>query len=137
LDEVGVRRRGEKLQSARERGWIRACHDISDGGLACTLAEMAFGGGLGFSVDLALLGLRNALLGLAAEGGSRWVVEVEADKTTEFEGLLEGEPHVRLGVVAPRGGRFTWKSGIISSVDLDGLYAEWREGLNRARAAPP
>jgi len=39
---------------AHERRLIRACHDVSDGGLAQTLAEMAFasGQGLGFEATL-------------------------------------------------------------------------------------
>ncbi|MCI4372875.1 MAG: phosphoribosylformylglycinamidine synthase subunit PurL, partial [Thermoplasmata archaeon] len=49
----GLRRLGERLLRAVEAGSVRAAHDISDGGLAVTLAEMAFGGHLGFSIDLA------------------------------------------------------------------------------------
>ncbi|MDD4856885.1 MAG: AIR synthase related protein, partial [Candidatus Krumholzibacteria bacterium] len=37
-------------------GWVRACHDVGQGGLMTTLAEMALGGGgqgsLGFTLDL-------------------------------------------------------------------------------------
>jgi phosphoribosylformylglycinamidine synthase II len=37
-------------------GWVRACHDVSQGGLLTALAEMALGGGgagkLGFTLDL-------------------------------------------------------------------------------------
>jgi phosphoribosylformylglycinamidine synthase len=38
-------------------GWVRSCHDVSQGGLLTALAEMALGGrgegGLGFTLDLA------------------------------------------------------------------------------------
>ncbi len=37
-------------------GLIRACHDISEGGLAVALAEMCFGGEMGAVIDLAPLG---------------------------------------------------------------------------------
>lgn len=40
-------------------GWVRSCHDVSQGGLLTTLAEMALGGrgegGLGFTLDLGRL----------------------------------------------------------------------------------
>ena len=43
--------------AAKVREWVRqgqvaAAHDISDGGLACALAEMAIAGGVGANVDL-------------------------------------------------------------------------------------
>ena len=34
-------------------GLVRACHDLSEGGLAVAAAEMAFAGGLGVEMDLA------------------------------------------------------------------------------------
>jgi phosphoribosylformylglycinamidine (FGAM) synthase-like enzyme len=33
-------------------GRVVSAHDVSDGGLACALAEMAIAGGVGFEVDL-------------------------------------------------------------------------------------
>ena len=36
-----------------DAGLVRACHDLSEGGLAVAVAEMAFAGGCGRSVDLA------------------------------------------------------------------------------------
>ena len=38
---------------AIEAGCVRACHDLSEGGLAVAAAEMAFAGGLGVELDLA------------------------------------------------------------------------------------
>ena len=44
---------------AAEGGWVRAAHDVSDGGLAVALAEMVLRGaarrGLGAEVDLGVL----------------------------------------------------------------------------------
>src|SRR5262249_13185001 len=36
-----------RLHEAIVRGLVRACHDLSDGGLAVAAAEMAFAGGVG------------------------------------------------------------------------------------------
>ena len=36
----------QAVHSAIERGLIRACHDLSEGGFAVAIAEMAFAGGV-------------------------------------------------------------------------------------------
>ncbi|MGE5281748.1 MAG: phosphoribosylformylglycinamidine synthase subunit PurL [Chloroflexota bacterium] len=43
------------VRDAVRAGTLSSAHDISDGGLACALAECAIGGGLGCKVDLAPL----------------------------------------------------------------------------------
>ena len=40
------------LNRVLDQPFARACHDISDGGLAVALAEMSFGGGYGADVSL-------------------------------------------------------------------------------------
>jgi phosphoribosylformylglycinamidine synthase len=42
----------DAVRDAVAEGRVRAAHDISDGGLACALAEMAIAGGVGAVVDL-------------------------------------------------------------------------------------
>ena len=42
----------ECVRDAVRAGVIAAAHDVSDGGLACALAEMAIAGGIGLEVDL-------------------------------------------------------------------------------------
>ena len=87
------------VTEAARGGLLRSCHDVSDGGLAVTLAEMAFGGGMGFDVDIA--GLRRearADVTLFSEAPSRWVVEVARDRAAEFLKLWGERPAVRLGI---------------------------------------
>lgn len=43
------------VHSLINRGIIQACHDISEGGIAVTLAEMCFGGTIGAHIDLSFL----------------------------------------------------------------------------------
>ncbi|MGI0131686.1 MAG: phosphoribosylformylglycinamidine synthase subunit PurL [Thermoplasmata archaeon] len=130
VDPGKVRRTGEALLRAGRRGIVRAAHDISDGGLAVTLAEMAFGGRMGFTVDLARTGLAGPGLALAAEGSSRWVVEVPSGSTSAFERTMPGSTFTRLGEVldGPRG-TFVWDGHERARVDLDALYEVWRRGL--------
>jgi phosphoribosylformylglycinamidine synthase subunit PurL len=55
LPEPSISAVGEALALVRARvreGEVSAAHDVSDGGLACALAEMAIAGGIGLEVDL-------------------------------------------------------------------------------------
>ncbi len=124
-----LRRMGERLLVAGRSGAVRAVHDVSDGGLAVTLVEMGFGGGLGFSADLAVTGLKEPGVAAAAEGASRWVVEVALAGVRGFERAMRGMPLARLGSVEPGSGRFRWGETILAEIDLLQLYPEWRRGL--------
>jgi len=124
-----LRRLGERLVKADAADLVLAAHDISDGGLAVTLAEMAFGGGLGFAVDLAATGLPSAGSALAAEGGSRFVVEVPADRGAAFVRTFRGLPAVRLGHVTAEAAQFSWNDRLLARFPLDPLYPRWHDGL--------
>jgi len=90
------------LLKAIKTGCVSAAHDVSQGGLAVTLAEMAFSGGLGAELDLASalaekgVGELELLFG---ESPSRLVLEVRKEKEKEFLRLLKGLPAARLGFV--------------------------------------
>jgi len=124
-----LRELGGHLLRAAARGEVVAAHDVSDGGLAVTLAEMAFGGALGFDVDLAPTGLAGPGLAAVAEGGSRLVVEVPAEKERAFLRTLRGSPVARLGSVTDRAGRLRWGERTVATLDLDALYRRWRSAL--------
>ena len=51
VDLAAERRAGDYVRQGIEQGWITAAHDVSDGGLAVTLAEMALAGHVGALVD--------------------------------------------------------------------------------------
>ena len=128
-DPPALRRLGEGLLRALDRSTVVAAHDVSDGGLGVTLAEMAFGGNLGFEVDLASVGLSTPGLALIAEGGSRLVAEVPTGKEREFRRALGRTPLARIGVVADSGGALEWGPKSLVTLDLDSLYSRWRTGL--------
>jgi len=52
VDALANRARYLGIHAAMQRGLIRAAHDLSDGGLAVALAEMAIAGRLGACVNL-------------------------------------------------------------------------------------
>ena len=129
VDPAGLRRLGERLVGAGRRGLVRSAHDVSDGGLAVTLAEMAFGGGLGVEVDLDATRLGTPALALAAEGSSRLVVEVPATLRARFERAFAGLPCARIGSVTPADAVLRWDRRPVGTVRLESLYARWRNGL--------
>ena len=90
-------------------------HDVSAGGLAVALAEIAFRSGIGFTVD----GLDAAAL--FDETPLRVLVVGRGD------GLDTTEPHRRIGVM----GGDTLDFGGAGSVDLHRAHAVWREALPR------
>jgi phosphoribosylformylglycinamidine synthase len=100
-----ARRTFQAMHQAIARGLARSCHDLSDGGLAAGLAEMAIAGGLGLRVHLAELPrepgsgpLPDATL-LFSESPTRFVVEVEPTRERDFLALFDGLPAARIGAV--------------------------------------
>jgi phosphoribosylformylglycinamidine synthase len=84
----------ELLHQAINKGFVRACHDLSEGGLAVAAAEMAFAGGLGMELDLAHVWTTGGPLSPAAilfsETPSRFLVEVPPVARQGFENLMRG-----------------------------------------------
>jgi phosphoribosylformylglycinamidine synthase len=87
------------LHQAMRAGLIRSCHDLSEGGLALALAEMALGGRLGIHAEIASQGLSPLTL-LFAESNGRLVIEVEPDDALALETHLTHVPLTRLGTVS-------------------------------------
>jgi phosphoribosylformylglycinamidine synthase len=87
------------LHQAMRAGLIRSCHDLSEGGLALALAEMALGGRLGIHVEIASQGLSPLTL-LFAESNGRLVIEVEPDDALALETQLAQVPLTRIGTVS-------------------------------------
>lgn len=90
------------LGKAIDRGLVASCHDCSDGGLGVALAETAFSGGLGMSVDLASVpreGVERDDALLFSESQSRFVVTVRPEAKAAFEKLLKDNVFAEIGTV--------------------------------------
>ncbi|RFC66332.1 phosphoribosylformylglycinamidine synthase subunit PurL [Fulvimarina endophytica] len=95
------RRHGDFVRKLIQGGITRACHDLSDGGLAIALAEMCIASGLGAKVSVGH-GSGHALL--FGEDQARYVVAVkpgEADRIAS-QAEIAGVPVRRLGDVGGR-----------------------------------
>jgi phosphoribosylformylglycinamidine synthase len=91
------------LHQAITAGLVRACHDLSEGGLGVAAAEMAFAGALGLRLDLQAAprpdGLDDDTTLLFSESPSRFLVELRPADAPAFEAALAGLPCARVGVV--------------------------------------
>jgi phosphoribosylformylglycinamidine synthase len=82
-----------QLHSAISEGLLRACHDLSEGGLAVAAAEMAFAGDLG-----AKLVLKDCdAVALFSESPMRFLIEVRPQDGTALERRLAGVPLALVG----------------------------------------
>ncbi|HEV3237254.1 MAG TPA: phosphoribosylformylglycinamidine synthase subunit PurL, partial [Gemmataceae bacterium] len=90
----------EAIHKAVQAGLIRSCHDLSEGGLAVALAEMALAGGLGADLTSAMATSQEMAdeVILFSESPTRFAVEVVPSKQTAFERLLGDHlPHQLIG----------------------------------------
>jgi phosphoribosylformylglycinamidine (FGAM) synthase-like enzyme len=81
---------------------LRSAHDVSDGGLACCLAESSIAGGVGATVDLAPLLHReriDAETGLFGEGPGGIVVSASRDALMQLSNEAAGVGFLALGTV--------------------------------------
>ncbi len=110
-------------------GAVVSAHDCSEGGALLAVAEMAFAGGVGASIDLHAIGSTHAALVSAfVETPSRYVLETAHDRMAEAVAALEraGVVHAVIGATTAasvlRAGDHSWT--------LDELAAAWRSGNN-------
>ena len=93
------------LHAAIRRGLVRSCHDLSEGGLAVALAEMAMAGGLGANVTLSAVPrddeAASDLVLLFSESPTRFLLEVSPERLHELSGVFSDLPLGQFGVVTP------------------------------------
>ncbi len=125
------------LQQLLEQNLVLAYHDRSDGGLFATLAEMAFAGHCGFTVELSLLGSDALSVLFSEELGA--VIQV---RRSEREAVLAqlaqaglqnctyllGEPHANSSL------HFNWQGKTILSADRVEYQRLWSETSYRIQA---
>jgi len=119
------------LRAAIEAGAVRACHDLSEGGLAVAAAETAFGGGLGVALDLDAMVTRGgdvpAACRLFAEDAGRFLVEVAPDEYDAFLRAVQDVPVGEVGRVTDTGRVEISAAGrTLVDVGIDEAKAAWQ-----------
>jgi phosphoribosylformylglycinamidine synthase len=122
------------VHAAVRDGLAQTVHDLSDGGLAVALAEMALAGNLGASVSLDMVPVGSERLDagtlLFSESPSRFLVEVVPDHVAAFEATLAQVPLARVGEVSDDGLVTILRDGQpIIQVPVDQLKATWQATL--------
>src|SRR5262249_317047 len=123
-------------------GLVRSCHDLSEGGLAVALAEMAVAGGLGIHAALADIPQAGNLIDecalLFSESPTRFLLEVRPQDSGELERLLAKIPFGRIGHVgsAEAGGDGASPRVIVQGRGKNRVVDASVSGLRRAWQRP-
>jgi len=126
-----------RMSEATRLGLVRACHDLSEGGIACALAEMAFSGELGVEAKLKnctgnlkdSTGLDSVML--FSESNTRFIAEVRKKDKNAFENLMKGVPVGLIGEVSGKKSLVIRgaKGDKIIDIGLDELKEAWQKPL--------
>jgi len=124
------------LIKAMDLGLVSACHDLSEGGLAVSVAEMAFTGGYGVELDLREVprekGLNREDLILFSESNSRFLVEVPQNCGEDFESIMRGCVYAKIGEVSksPTMCVYGLNGEAIIDAPISDLLAAWKKTLS-------
>jgi phosphoribosylformylglycinamidine synthase len=110
------------LNEATREGLIASCHDVSEGGIACCIAEMCMGGDIGAAISLTPM--RHDIF-LFSESNTRWVVETTHERQFEERMRTHGLHFIKAGSV----GGDTISFGDTISLPLRKARNAWGEAL--------
>jgi phosphoribosylformylglycinamidine synthase len=103
VDSTKGKRLMDTLSAVIEEDLVKACHDLSEGGLGVAAAEMAFAGGLGMEIHLGQVPLgeninRDDYI-LFSESNTRFLVEISPESRQQFEDMMAGVDFAAIGEV--------------------------------------
>jgi phosphoribosylformylglycinamidine synthase len=129
------------LGRAIRQGLVRACHDLSEGGLLAAAAEMALAGQLGVNLDTTHITIKQAptlhpngeaIVRLFSETPSRFLVEITPEQFGTFEKFMR-DANIRdvtyVGTITSSD-RFIVRNGEEELINLgvDELQEAWKGG---------
>jgi len=122
-----------RMNEVSKLGLLRACHDLSEGGIAAALAEMAFAGGFGVEIkfkEAPCEDKRDDII-LFSESNTRFVAEVRKGDKKKFEDLMKGAPLGLIGKVSSK--KYLRIYGVrgnkIIDAGIDKLKEAWQKPL--------
>jgi phosphoribosylformylglycinamidine synthase II len=126
-------KKGKKLMDALsaviEKSLVKACHDLSEGGLGVAAAEMAFAGGLGMVIHLEQVPLGEPMnrddYVLFSESNTRFLLEVAPQDRQQFEDMVAGVDFAAIGQVTSKEKLEVY--GLNGEIVLSALVAELKE----------
>jgi phosphoribosylformylglycinamidine synthase len=125
----------DNLSKATDKGLVKACHDLSEGGLGVAVAEMAFAGNKGATIILREVPLGDDIIRndhiLFSESNSRFLVEVAPENVNKFEKTLGDVPFAYIGEVTSLDALqiFGLNNDIILKIGIEKLKEAWQKPL--------
>jgi phosphoribosylformylglycinamidine synthase len=130
IDAVRAKQIFAALYKAINSGYVSACHDLSEGGLAVSIAEMSFAGDKGVNINLPNNGT-NAIIQLFSESNTRFICEVNPNKAEQFEKTMKGLPVTKIGnVTSNQVMKITHEGKTLIEVPMDRLKTTWLKPLD-------
>ncbi|MBE0519795.1 phosphoribosylformylglycinamidine synthase subunit PurL [Candidatus Bathyarchaeota archaeon] len=131
-----ARKTFKAITEAIDLGLVKACHDLSEGGLAVAAAEMTFAGGWGMEFDLRKVPRENVDRNdfvLFSESNSRFLVEVSEKARQDFEALMNGKVCAEIGRVTKtlRLCVHGLNGEVVVDASVGDLLASWKRPLSR------
>jgi phosphoribosylformylglycinamidine synthase len=119
------------ITKAIDLGFIRSCHDLSEGGLGVAAAEMSFSGGSGLELHLDMMPQLNVErddLLLFSESNSRFLLEVSKDKQADFENMMRNCDFGLIGEVRSNSELIIWglEEDVVVESDIVDLRTSWK-----------
>src|SRR5690606_2324610 len=120
-------------------GIVRAAHDLSEGGLAAAVSEMAFAGTIGAKIQLSKEMAANAeaandITLLFAESNARLILEIAEGKEEELRSIFTGLTCTKIGEVCE--GSDLVITGIngacVLNENIEELRTTWKQPLYAA-----
>ncbi len=115
-----------KILMAIDEGYVRACHDVSHGGIGVALAEMSIGGEIGVDVNLRGLGHMRSDFKLFSESPTRWICEVRAENEHDFSEIV---PSVRIGEVGGAALKIRDGDRWLLNMRIQTLHNAWKNAI--------
>jgi phosphoribosylformylglycinamidine synthase len=138
LDTLSAKKSYERLHNAMVGGLVRSCHDLSEGGLAVAVAEMAFSGGIGVEIHLSQVPYQpddslqtDELVELLfAESNARLLCEVAREHAADFESAMADSVWARIGQTTDSGVvTFRRDNDAVIELPLGQLKEAWQAPL--------
>lgn len=117
------------LHRAIQAGLVSACHDISEGGIAVAVAEMALAGRLGatIAIDAVPATSDSPWVRLYSESPTRFIVTVTPAHADAFRTMLADTPHALVGTVtATPQVSFTAHGQALATITVDTLVSAFQ-----------
>ena len=121
------------IQQLNDASLLESCHDLSNGGLIVSLAEMTFERNIGVKVSLENLADTKRLTdeeSLFSESASRYIIEITPDNIDEVAQILQ-KNNVFYNVLGRTQKELSIEIEKIASFKIDELKKIWERAISK------